>query len=135
MIYATARYANVEHTQVTGTDANGNSETVPHDHKLFRQPDDGPLGFVAAGGVIAPFQAPPAPPKTKLYKSTLVRRMSREEAEAFEAMLAAEEAWFRMLYNSVEWFDVSDALVTYLHYSIVAHTGETRAGELLQPEE
>lgn len=65
MIYTSAIFANPEHTQVTGTGANGNTETVPHDHTLFRQPDDGPLGFLANGGVIADYVAPPAPPPTQ----------------------------------------------------------------------
>jgi len=58
MIYTSAIYANPEHTQVTGTDAQGNTETVPRDYTLFRQPDDGPDGFVANGGVIAAFATP-----------------------------------------------------------------------------
>jgi hypothetical protein len=64
MIYTSAIFANSEHTQVTGTDANGNTETVPHDHTLFRQPDDGPIGFVNNGGVIADYVAP-TPPATQ----------------------------------------------------------------------
>lgn len=58
MIYTSAIYANTDHTQVTGTDANGNTETVPANYTLFRQPEDGPLGFQAAGGVIEPYVAP-----------------------------------------------------------------------------
>lgn len=61
MIYTSARFSNAEHTLVTGTDANGNTETVPADHTMFRQPDDGPVGFVANGGVIAPYVQPPTP--------------------------------------------------------------------------
>lgn len=60
MIYAFARFANSEHTFVTGTDADGNSETVPVDFVLFRQPEHGPQGFIAAGGVIAEYVASPA---------------------------------------------------------------------------
>ena len=58
MIYTSARWADAEHTQVTGTDANGNTETVPHDHTIFRCPDDGPIGFVNNGGTIQPYVAP-----------------------------------------------------------------------------
>lgn len=57
MIYVSAQYANAEHTQVTGTDVNGNTETVPVNHTVFRCPDDGPVGFVNNGGVIAPYAA------------------------------------------------------------------------------
>lgn len=58
MIYTSAIFANPEHTMVTGTDANGATETVPHDHTIFRCPDDGPVGFVNNGGVIADYVAP-----------------------------------------------------------------------------
>lgn len=55
MIYTSARYANADHTQVTGTDADGNTETVPANYTIFRCPDDGPIGFVNNGGVIADY--------------------------------------------------------------------------------
>ena len=61
MIYTYARWADAEQTMVIGTDADGLTETVPHDHTLFRQPEDGPKGFLARGGVIEPFIAPPTP--------------------------------------------------------------------------
>lgn len=61
MIYTSARFANAEHTLVQGTDADGNSETVPTDHTVFRCPEHGPLGFLASGGVIADYEAPPEP--------------------------------------------------------------------------
>lgn len=74
MIYTSAIYANPEHTQVTGTDANGNTETVSHDHTLFRQPDDGPVGFLANGGVIADYVAPPVvtPAQPTLFAAVAV---------------------------------------------------------------
>ena len=58
MIYVTASYANAVHTMVTGTDAAGNTETVPADFTVFRQPEHGPVGFVANGGVIQPYETP-----------------------------------------------------------------------------
>jgi hypothetical protein len=67
MIYTSAIYANADHTQVTGTDSLGNTETVPADHTIFRCPDDGPIGFVNNGGVIGPYVAPePEPVKQML---------------------------------------------------------------------
>lgn len=60
MIYETARYANPEHTIVEGADALGNTETVPTAYALFRQPEHGPQGFIAAGGVIAVYVEPEA---------------------------------------------------------------------------
>lgn len=58
MIYISAIYATADESMVTGTDANGNTETVPANFTLFRQPDDGPIGFVNNGGVISPYVAP-----------------------------------------------------------------------------
>lgn len=62
MIYLSAIYADAEHTQVTGTDADGNTETRPisHPHE-FRREDEFITGFLAGGGVIADYE-PPAPP-------------------------------------------------------------------------
>jgi len=74
MIYTSAIYANADHTQVTGTDADGNTETVPVDFTLFRQPEHGPVGFLANGGVIADYVAPePTPIAPHLNHGGLVR--------------------------------------------------------------
>lgn len=61
MIYVTARWADAQQTMVIGTAADGQTETVPVYHTLFRQPDDGPQGFLARGGVIETYIEPPAP--------------------------------------------------------------------------
>lgn len=62
MIYVSARYLTpppyTETSMVEGTDADGNKETVPANHTLFRQPDDGPIGYINNGGVIAEYVAP-----------------------------------------------------------------------------
>lgn len=71
---------------------------------------------------------------TKLYKSTFIRRLTASEATDLEQVLNTEEAYIRLLYNSVEWFDVSDALVSYLHLTLTAAYGAERADELLAPE-
>lgn len=55
MIYVSAAFIDSEKLMVTGIDAFGASETVPYSHTLFRQPEHGPQGFEAAGGVIKPF--------------------------------------------------------------------------------
>lgn len=74
MIYVSAIYANAEETMVTGTDADGDTETVPSDFTLFRQPDDGPVGFVNNGGVIAAYIPPePVPVPPHLNHGGLVR--------------------------------------------------------------
>lgn len=81
-----------------------------------------------------PFESFVPPPNTKLFKSTFIRRMTPSEATFFEGVLASEEAYLRMLYHSVEWFDMADALVGYLHMTLAEHAGEARANELLAPE-
>ena len=88
-----------------------------------------------AEGNTIPAYVPPEPvPLTKLFKSTFVRRMTASEAAAMEQVLQAEEPWLRMLYQSIEYFMLDDALVMYLHMTLEnAFSGE-RADELLQPE-
>lgn len=66
MIYTHARWADEAHTMVIGTDGEGNSETVPWDHRVFRQPLDGPVGFVEAGGVIEAYEAPVVEPQPQI---------------------------------------------------------------------
>lgn len=60
MIYTAARWANPEQTEVIGTDANGNTERRPIDkpHE-WRRPEEFLTGFLAQGGVVDPYQAPP----------------------------------------------------------------------------
>lgn len=134
MIYTTARYADASGALVIGTDANGNSETVPLDHALFRQPDDGPVGFVANGGIIQPYTAP-EPGPYRLYKSTFIRRMKKDkdgdEAAIMEQVLASADAQLRLLFNSVEYFVSDDPLFYALTLAVGAAVGEKRAKELL----
>lgn len=90
MIYASSRFANAEQTSVIGTDANGNTETVPADHTLFRQPDDGPIGFVANGGVIAAYVEPPVTlPDLAPYQFRAMLALSgkQDDLDAFIAAL------------------------------------------------
>lgn len=86
------------------------------------------------GDFIAPFTSPAPPPLTKLYKSTFIRRLSLSEAAVMEQVLQDEESWLRMLYHSVEYFMMDDALIMYLHMTLEGAFGETRADELLEPE-
>lgn len=61
----TAAFTNAERTQVAFTDHAGNTRTIPADWKgEFRMSEidgGGVVGFLAKGGVISPFVAPPAP--------------------------------------------------------------------------
>lgn len=75
------------------------------------------------------------PPKTKLYKSNFIRRLSPSEAATLEGVLLSEDPWVRMLYHSVEYFMAPDALVGYLHMVLTGLYGEERADVLLEMEE
>lgn len=77
---------------------------------------------------------PPTVVLTKLYKSTFIRRLTASEATALETVLNEEEAYIRLLYQSVEWFDVADALIGYLHMTLEMAYGKERADALLAPE-
>jgi len=59
MIYTSAIYADAGHTQVTGTDEFGNTETrsIDNPHE-FRREDECITGFLAGGGVIGVYVAP-----------------------------------------------------------------------------
>jgi hypothetical protein len=78
----------------------------------------------------------------RLYKSTFIRRMTMAEAELFEVGIIAQPAWMRLLYNSVEYFVSSDALIQALDAELAFALGEmlgdplagqARADELLGP--
>lgn len=74
MIYVSATYADADGMYVIGTDVEGITETVPHDYTVFRCPDDGPIGFVNNGGVIADYVEPePTPIAPHLNHGGLVR--------------------------------------------------------------
>lgn len=68
MIYVSAQFVTpppyTDESMVQGWDADGANEIVPYNHTVFRLPEHGPLGFVANGGVIAAYVAPPEPPPT-----------------------------------------------------------------------
>lgn len=131
MIYTAATYANAEHTQVTGTDASGNTETVALDHKLFRQPEHGPAGFLKAGGKITPYVAPAEPANYRLYKSTLIRRLTEAEAVTLTALLDASPVKSKMLWNASEWLGSDDPLFANLQQAIGSALGASRAAEIL----
>lgn len=139
MIYVSAVYANAEHTQVTGIDEFGNSETVPVDHTVFRCPEHGPVGFLASGGVISDYE-PPEPGPYQLFKKTVWERVEDGEDELLEAALNNETAQLRQIYHATEYFQSDDSLFAYLHWVIAAALGSEespnfeRADELLAEE-
>jgi len=92
MIYTSAIYTNPEHTMVQGTDALGNTETVPHDHTLFRQPDDGPVGFMNNGGVIADYIPPDPVPPIKVPSLIAMGQVKTDGADITSVSISAELA-------------------------------------------
>lgn len=92
MIYETARFIDAEHTFVEGVDALGNTETVSLDHALFRQPEHGPQGFIAAGGVISPYEAPPeAVPDLAPWQFRAMLKLSGKESDLIAFLDAMPE--------------------------------------------
>lgn len=141
MIYVSAVYANAERTLVTGTDADGISETVPYEFKVLRCPDEGPKGFERSGGVIADYVAP-APGPYRIYKKTIWERVDSDAGEdlLLEAAIQAEAAQLRQIYHATEYFVSDDTLFAYLHWVIASALGSVeapnndRADALLAPE-
>jgi hypothetical protein len=139
MIYTSARWADEAHTQVTGTDADGRTETVPADYTIFRCPDDGPIGFVNNGGVIADY-VPPTPDPYRLFKKTVWERVEEGEDELLEAAINNETAQLRQIYHATEYFQSDDTLFAYMHWVIAVALGSeeapnfARADALLAPE-
>ena len=87
MIYASAIYATADESVVTGTDAEGNSETVPADYTIFRLDNDGPVAFVRNGGTIQPYVAPePVPVPPHLNYGGLVRFTGPAPSAVLEAV-------------------------------------------------
>lgn len=135
MIYTSATYANPDHTQVTGTDKEGNKETRhidnPHD---FRREKEFITGFLKAGGRISPYVAPAEPTSYRLYKSTLIRRLTEAEAVTLTALLDASPVKSKMLWNASEWLGSDDPLFANLQQAIGSALGEERAAEILSRE-
>ena len=67
----------------------------------------------------------------RLYKSVFISRLTSNEADTMEAVLAAADAKLRLLFNSVEYFVSDDPLFATLHASVAGVLGDGRADELL----
>lgn len=75
---------------------------------------------------------PPGP--YRLYKSVFIRRLTNEEAETMESVLAAADARLRLMFNSVEYFVSDDELFGSLVAAVSVALGAERAEELLAEE-
>jgi hypothetical protein len=67
----------------------------------------------------------------RLYKSTFIRRLTMAEADLFEQGLATLPPWMRLLYNSVEYFVSTDALIQAFNAELSHVFGQPRADDLL----
>lgn len=89
MIYTSAIWADEAQTMVIGTSADGATETAPAGSGLFRQPEHGPAGFVAAGGVIGPFvPLPTTLPDLAPYQFRAMLKLSGKQ-DVLYAFIAA----------------------------------------------
>jgi hypothetical protein len=80
-------------------------------------------------------ETPPDPsPIYRLYKSAFIRRLTSEEAETMEGVLAQADAKLRLMFNSVEYFVSDDPLFETLLAAVGAALGEGRADQLLAEE-
>lgn len=132
MTYSVA-YALPEGTRVAITEDDGAVWFVdaalpaddPHAEKL--------QAWVAAGGVITPYVAPPAPVFTRIPKAEVWRRLTDEEAETVDAALQAAPLRLRRVFESAQFLDTDDADYPALRAGVVAALGEQRADEVLAP--
>lgn len=77
----------------------------------------------------------PNPSKNyRLYKSTLVRRLTEAEATTLKAVLNAAPDKSQMLWAASEWLDSADPLFLTLKSAIAQALGAKRADEILGGE-
>jgi hypothetical protein len=82
----------------------------------------------------AAYQPPAAPTTYRLYKSTLIRRVTEQEAVVLSAVLDAAPVKSKMLWDASEWLDNADPLFTDLSAAIAGALGAKRAAEILGRE-
>ncbi len=133
MIYTSARWADEAHTMVIGWDAEGNSETVPADHTIFRCPDDGPIGFVNNGRVIEPYELTTVTLSTRIAKNAIWERATDAEATVMDALLSAQPVRIRRIYDGATHIEPNHELFGLLQQALTAAFGAHRAAELLAP--
>lgn len=94
--------------------------------------------WTGAAWVIEAASAPPAPDAspspTRLYKASLWRRLTDDEAVTLDAALSASPTRLRRIFDAAQFLDTADADFPALRFGIVAALGEQRAAEVLTPE-
>jgi len=116
MIYVSAIYATADESMVTGTDAEGNSETVPADYTIFRQPDDGPVGFVNNGGIIQSYVEPPIVPPVQMLGPISAGTLSILDGEVLGVETSINLAFAFMIDVDTYWafFTIPEPDTNYL---------------------
>lgn len=127
MIYVSAIYAYADESMVTGTDAEGNSETVPADYTIFRLPDDGPVGFVNNGGTIQPYVTPEPVPVQQILGPISAASLSISGGEVLGIENAVNFGAAFMIDTDTYWvfFQTPEADTNYLVLGNVAFTKNT----------
>ena len=102
---------------------------------FIEAPDNVVCGWLHDGMV---FSAPETPPASnepfRLFKSTLVRRLTEGEAETLKSLLDAAPAKSRMLWEASEWLGSDDPLFATLEQAIGSAIGADRAADILAPD-
>lgn len=74
-------------------------------------------------------------PVHRLYKSTMVRRLTDEEAVTLKGVLETSSVKLQMIWAASEWLDNSDPLFVTLKTAITQALGVVRADEVLREED
>lgn len=74
-----------------------------------------------------------APSPVRTFKSDMLRRATRYEAELIELALTASSEKYRELFRDVVYLDHSDPRFAVLRNGFIDAFGEKRANELLAP--
>ena len=76
---------------------------------------------------------PPPPPPLTIFKADIWRRATDEEAEAMDAMLAAQPVRLRNIFRDAQTLSSDDELYPTLLAGLTQIVGAERAAELLAP--
>jgi len=103
------------------------------DRKYWVRNDDAQIGWAYLEGIFSePHRVEPNKPTTyRLYKSTLIRRLSESEAVSLTALLKSSPVKMQMLWDASEYLVSDDPLFDDLTMAISGALGEDRASEIL----
>lgn len=106
----------------------------PYSEAGFVEASEGVMcGMIWDGEAFNEPAAPALPSEYRLYKSTLIRRLSEQEAVALAVLLDGSPVKSRMLWDASEWLGSDDPLFATLQQAIGTALGPDRAAEILAP--